>query len=919
MRQHITSPLSRRLKALTLFLAVIACVTATAQDDIVQGTCQVSVINEEGKPEFETVQYSIFKNKKQAENAKNTLKKAATDEEQVDAKGTEWDDAEKKLKIEWVKSRPNGQFNFDCFPGQVILVHCYANNVAHLLDIVVVEKGKDKYTLKLKNETKLKEVVSTGENKWTGPKIKKVPGQDNGYEVSFNINLELPPGFTNEDSRLIIQPMAIDCQTEDTISYLTPLIYEGAKYHELQDKRKAFNYEENDSLAPYYQSNPVLDGSTVGISTQVTFRKPDKDKTYKGAYYAILEDYHHIYYNNGGEGTGSCLAFKPLKFLDLTMAAEDIPLTDEFKETAAQKSRNVKKELHIKFVTGKSELTPDSINQTEFEKMKKELRSYGQLLFAIHVEGTTSPEGSRERNITLARERTNLAANILRDAVRGQDATVNVSSKVYTWPDVVTELAKSDTLKASMLRNLISGVSDPNSAYPQIKNLPFYDSDIEPILAGMRKMSCSYQYLVKRLLTPEEALDEYFKHKREFVNGTRDDLDDGDYYNLFAVMKDSAEIDTLTMVAYKHMIKQAGYESLIMSPYIANKMALLNIRRGMPDLEVLRPFINWKLKVDNKRQIDAYTTATLNRHQILINQAIQYFQELKLDTAETLIGKVGNKTAKSKQLATVLFFVRNIWLGIGDELSGPDKAKFKESFDFVLSSNPDNRAILYSELHSFLNKKRADVEPLIDKMDDKNPKKWYLKGIIWSGEAGKEPPVSTGGDTDASDSGFKLLSDEELDQLMMFDPKKYAEYNLYVKEHPEEIEALKAPKAQTATDTISIEGIPHYFAYFQHSFDLEPKYKRLYFNEGNISDDVRKKYKYKKKNIPAYRKLFRLLMEQRAAEQQAAEGAAGDTAGQEGKPEADAESKSETTAETQKETEQKNEEKQKQENRNNEH
>ncbi len=896
------------LRTMTLTLALIAGMAARAQD-VIHGTCQVSVTAMDGSKKFETVQYYVFKNRKQAENAKNILRKAATDMEQASSLGTEWDEAEKKLKMAWQLSRPNGQFKFDCFPGQTVLVH-YFNDINHLVDYFEVKKGEDHYTLALKNDDKtIKEVNVQGENKFKGPKIKKVPGQDNGFEVSFNINLELPPGYTNENSRLIIQPLAIDCQTEDTVSYLTPLVYEGAKYHELQDKRMAFAYRYNDSLAKYYHHEPVLDGSTVVIDTQVVFRKPDKEKTYKGAYYALLEDYHHVYYNNGGEGTGSCLAFKPLKFLDFTMAAEDIPLTEEFKENAEQKARDVTRELNLKFITGKAELTTDSTNQEQFRKMINELKSRGQLLFSVQVTGTSSPEGSRERNIALARERTNLAARYLRDGVRGQDATVSTSSKVYTWNDVAAELNMRDTLKASMLGNLIAGLADPNTAYPQIKNLPFYDSDIEPILASMRRMTCSYKYTQQRILTPEEAIEEYFNHKREFVSGTKDDLSDGDFFNLFSAMTDSAEIDTLTMVAYRHMIKQEGYQSLKLSPYIANKMALLNIRRGMPNPEVLRPFIDWKLNVDQRRRIDAYTESVLNRHQILINQAIQYFQELKLDTAETLIDKVGARTTKSAELSKVLFFVRNLWLGLSGSLDGREMARFNESFSFVQNANKDNRAILFSELHKFLNKKRTDVEPVVDLMDDKSPKKWYLKGIIWSGEAGKEPKVSDGNEGGGPASNFQLKSEDELADLMVSDPKAYAEYNLYVQEHPEEIEALKNPKPTSPDDTISIKDIPHYLAYFQHAFDLEPKYKRLYFNEGNVDDDTRKKYKYKKKNIPAYRKLFRLLMEQRDAERMMEAGGNAGNGGAGSTDAAETEPKAAPETEKNAETENKNNEK----------
>ena len=40
----------------------------------------------------------------------------------------------------------------------------------------------------------------------------------------------------------------------------------------------------------------------------------------------------------------------------------------------------------------------------------------------------------------------------------------------------------------------------------------------------------------------------------------------------------------------------------------------------------------------------------------------------------------------------------------------------------------------------------------------------------------------------------------------------------------------------------------------------------MYFNEGHVPENLRKTYKYKKSDIPAYRKLFRLLYEYDARE-----------------------------------------------------
>ena len=60
---------------------------------------------------------------------------------------------------------------------------------------------------------------------------------------------------------------------------------------------------------------------------------------------------------------------------------------------------------------------------------------------------------------------------------------------------------------------------------------------------------------------------------------------------------------------------------------------------------------------------------------------------------------------------------------------------------------------------------------------------------------------------------------------------------------------------------MTADGIPAYLAYFQHSFDMEPAYKRMYFSEGHISEDMRKQqnYKYKKTRIETYRKMFAAL------------------------------------------------------------
>jgi len=100
------------------------------------------------------------------------------------------------------------------------------------------------------------------------------------------------------------------------------------------------------------------------------------------------------------------------------------------------------------------------------------------------------------------------------------------------------------------------------------------------------------------------------------------------------------------------------------------------------------------------------------------------------------------------------------------------------------------------------------------------------------------------------DDGFKELTVMEYWDLQQNNPE---ELNKYLARQDKHLAAIsEARKDKT----------PYFLAYFQHCFDLEPKYKRMYYNEGNVSDETRKKFPYKKKDIPAYRNKFAMLKAQ---------------------------------------------------------
>ena len=775
-------------------MAALCCLTLHAQNNIrFEADFEITQKASIGKElQRKQVAYSVLNNLKMANDYRKRLLAAMKKLNEPGAMGNELETEIRRLGIQMRESRANGTFTARVEPGKAALVIGDDGVVT-----IEIKEGQLKYQATIAGQAaiQLQEVVKTEKRKKR--KFRQVPTTDTGAEIKFNVNAHLEPGETNSRSRMIIQPVVVDCQTDDTVDYLTPFVIEGNDYHQLQNRRMAYDYFQNDSLARgYVHSMQLYDDRELDFDRDVIYRKPDRNKSYKCTYFVVLEDYTHKYFDNGGLGTGSCLSYKPFKFLDFSAALAELPLTEEFHDQAEARTRDVDRKLRLRFHIGTDELTADSLNDIEVERLTREMRSYGSKLQQIKIEATASPDGNFERNRQLAEKRARRAAQLLRERLGRNLDYVRLPAPnivVHTWEDVAGELEYSDSIKASEIRQIIKE-RGMNNAWNTIRNLPYYNSVITPILENLRVMKCSYQYELDHVMDADEVLAEYFSNKHEYVSGTKD-LSDGDYYNLFANIHDAKELDTLTLVAYRHVTRQPSYELLRFSAYVANRMALMNMRNSVYDSNVLRPFVDYSMGInvmDNNYKIRK------NRREILINQAITYFQEANNDTAQAIIDWLGEGQTdpQTQRMMKYIDFLRLF----NAQRTAEEEQRFQKASEFVMAAAPDNRAILYTELHL---KSAAEAEELVDRMDDKNPKKWYLKAIIWA-----------------------ELADRAL---------------------------------QNRNSDSESDEVPEYLAFFQHSFDMMPQYKRLYFNEGNISDETRKAHPYRKKDIPAYRALFRQL------------------------------------------------------------
>lgn len=844
------------LRHICFALIAILLVTFTATAAVLQPEdegahrVKVKVYIKQGNKQksAKTVLYCVCSSYKRAEYLKKRLDAAQTLYFSGDDRAIE-----KVLKEEEIvlkKSRGNGEFEEALVAGRgVVVFHQDYGAVA-----VEVKEGQTLIPAVLVSKDQiLDDTVVFGSYGDNGPSVTTESPIDLGDTVNFPVGFEIPAGLVTDKSRIICQPMAVDCQTEDTLAYLKPIILESADYHKKQDKRMGFDYQQNDSVARGYDSSYVLKSNKkVKYKTRVPYKKPNKDKNYRGCFRVVLEDYHHVIWDSGDLPTGSCLAFKPLKFLDLSVAAADMELTDEFMEPAEENTVPMSRDLPLRFEQGKDILTNDSLNTVIQNNIVAELKSYGDQLWSVSVQGSSSPEGSVERNTLLANKRADYARRFLNSKIKNGVPIATLEPRLYTWEDFLVEVQKLANQEMYDQVKAIVDANPNNAGYKMLKDLPYWSTHLEPIFERERVMVCKYKYLRKHIMTADEVVETYFAEKPDYVSGKKT-LSNGDYFNLFANVTDPLELDTITMLAYKHITSQSDYTSFRLAPYVANRMALIASRNGMPDVNILKPFIDMRKPVNTWDKSDAMNPVKLNREQIILNQAVMCLQEEKLDSALLFVGMLEKKNVQeeaTKRMRKLVVFQKGYSAYLEGQITNQKQIDdIKEAERYILNSGDFNRAIIWTELHAQLGKSREECERLIDRMPDDNPKKWYLKGIIWAGEVGKEPDVE--GYAAISSDGFRKLSDEEEFELMRTDPVKFEEYNKKLDEYN--------AKLENDADQIDTSKVPFFLAYFQHSFDMEKKFIRYYRNEANVNEKIRKEYKYSRKDIPAYRQKFEMI------------------------------------------------------------
>ena len=785
-------------------------------------TCQLKIHNKyDNKDTTEVVYCTLCSSASKANDIINYIKKNLNSANSLtDLDGRKEKNLNKLLKetFKRKKTRKTGEITYpSVVPGMAVVFLTTDFDACKMFEIT---EGKTYYTDTV-NVTRIPETIK--ETKRRRKKYDEVSVIDygDGYE-RFKISAYIPEGLSKSDSRLIFQIYAVDCVTDDTVAYLAPKVFEGDEYHQQQIKRKGYDFYKNDPLAVGYDPSDTLrDGKEKHIMTVVKYKKPDRKKKYRGPYTYSIEDFHHSYYEKSNNGT--CLREQPLKFLDFSVAEAPLSLDREsFYEEPDPGVDSVMQDLSLEFQVGKAELKVDSTYDQIIYDLNSELSQVEDLL-SSELFVSNSPEGGSAINVPLVKKRADKAASLIRMPQGNRPST---RTHVFTWEETASELEKQGAVEAAnAIREALSKAgSNYRSQDRAISELPMYEEIIVPEMERERKMTFTYRSLRNHIKSPDEAFEAYMSNRQKALSW-------GDYYNVFEKLidkyesknqkEDSIELEELTRITYRRLVKMSEFLMIKMAPYLINQMAVVQNRID-PDTMILKPLLNDTLAVNTKLTLDfnTKTTLTINRPEYILNQAVAFFRLEEVRRAKQMLQMLiqdlpsyDEEIRESiKKLQHFINFKEQLPNNNRDE---EQEKRFRDALKFIENSGVDNRAILYTELPDEI-EKEDEAEYWVDLMSDEKPQKWYLKGILWARKTDKQ---------------VHLEDDEEntSDELADMD----------------------------------INRMGHYLGYFQHAFDLEATrgknvMLRYYFEEGHVKEEQRKIYPYKKAHIPLYRKIFRL-------------------------------------------------------------
>lgn len=535
--------------------------------------------------------------------------------------------------------------------------------------------------------------------------------------IPYN-TFKLPPYFGNRFSRLIIQPYVLDCETNDTITFARPSVYDGKEYALTQERKMGYDMD-RDPLRPYIKAE-VLTTRAMNLDWTDTIIVPDPNRNYSCFAIVNLEDYSAS--NSRTYQINTCQTKRPMKFLQYNLFSEQMdPL--QHKERAQIEKRNTSDKIQLSFLINSDQLTDTPENKQSLAMLRNKLKeiaeSPGTVLKEFHVAGTASPDGHYSSNLSLAERRMRKIEQEITSILPQytlERVYRNPHAEVAPWEEVVKLLERDGkSTEAGKVKEILAKHKDIGAQGRALKQLDWYSTVIVPYLDELRVVNYNCLYEIYREPNDEEVMAQY----RE--KGLKGSYTRYEYWKLFQLITDEKELEALYRRAYEESLEQKHPWALA-----GNNLAASYLERDTVDTSILEPLIDLSIhSTDYSRMnADGSRTEIVNRLEVVTNQLCMYIKKGDFEHASVLV-KILPEDSKFDLLKAYTWALGGYFQG---GTTPEEKERAHKTFETIKASSPQNEVVMYMALDNRAG--NAAAKASLAKLPQDSALTWYFKATL---------------------------------------------------------------------------------------------------------------------------------------------------------------------------------------------
>ena len=535
--------------------------------------------------------------------------------------------------------------------------------------------------------------------------------------IPYN-TFKLPPYFGNRFSRLIIQPYVLDCETNDTVTFARPSVYDGKEYALTQERKMGYDMD-RDPLRPYIKAE-ALTTRAMNLDWTDTIIVPDPNRNYSCFAIVNLEDYSAS--NSRTYQINTCQTKRPMKFLQYNLFSEQMdPL--QHKERAQIEKRNTSDKIQLSFLINSDQLTDTPENKQSLTMLRNKLKeiaeSPGTVLKEFHVAGTASPDGHYSSNLSLAERRMRKIEQEITSILPQytlERVYRNPHAEVAPWEEVVKLLERDGkSTEAGKVKEILAKHKDIGAQGRALKQLDWYATVIVPYLDELRVVNYNCLYEIYREPNDEEVMAQY----RE--KGLKGSYTRYEYWKLFQLITDEKELEALYRRAYEESLEQKHPWALA-----GNNLAASYLERDTVDTSILEPLIDLSIhSTDYSRMnADGSRTEIVNRLEVVTNQLCMYIKKGDFEHASVLV-KILPEDSKFDLLKAYTWALGGYFQG---GTTSEEKERAHKTFETIKASSPQNEVVMYMALDNRAG--NAAAKASLAKLPQDSALTWYFKATL---------------------------------------------------------------------------------------------------------------------------------------------------------------------------------------------